>query len=191
MTLLSHITLEERTNYRLGIDELRRLPSARTFFQGKLSETISSLQEIKRRFSWVFTLLSRLPDTQMNRESALLMKDQQENELNAAEMQQKKWKRLLYIPRPDMNGDASLQEQIFKAKLIPIETLFVPEKAKESESNIICLCPFHSENTPSFTIFKKTNRWYCFGGCACGGDAIDFYITLNKTTFIKAVKEME
>ncbi len=37
------------------------------------------------------------------------------------------------------------------------------------------LCPFHSENTPSFSIYQKNGRWRfkCFG-CGAAGDAFDF-----------------
>ncbi len=37
------------------------------------------------------------------------------------------------------------------------------------------LCPFHAENTPSFSIYQKNRRWRfkCFG-CGVAGDAFDF-----------------
>jgi len=37
------------------------------------------------------------------------------------------------------------------------------------------LCPFHAENTPSFSIYQKSGRWRfkCFG-CGVSGDAFDF-----------------
>lgn len=34
-------------------------------------------------------------------------------------------------------------------------------------------CPFHSEKTPSFTIYPKTNTFHCFG-CGISGDTIEF-----------------
>ena len=34
-------------------------------------------------------------------------------------------------------------------------------------------CPFHDDNTPSFSIFENGTRWKCFAGCG-GGDAIEF-----------------
>jgi len=37
-----------------------------------------------------------------------------------------------------------------------------------------CLCPFHSEKTPSLTIYPHTNSWYCFGKCTSGGNQVDF-----------------
>jgi hypothetical protein len=35
------------------------------------------------------------------------------------------------------------------------------------------VCPFHKEDTASFTIYPATNTWYCFG-CNVGGSVIDF-----------------
>lgn len=36
-----------------------------------------------------------------------------------------------------------------------------------------CLCPFHSENTPSFYINERNGLWNCFG-CGKGGDFLTF-----------------
>ncbi|HAP79103.1 MAG TPA: DNA primase, partial [Ruminococcus sp.] len=37
--------------------------------------------------------------------------------------------------------------------------------------NYVCACPFHSEKTPSCTVFTDTQSFYCFG-CGAGGDVI-------------------
>ena len=44
---------------------------------------------------------------------------------------------------------------------------------KRAGSNLKGLCPFHSEKTPSFTVYPADNSFYCFG-CGAGGDAISF-----------------
>lgn len=44
---------------------------------------------------------------------------------------------------------------------------------KRSGSNYVGLCPFHSEKTPSFTVFPSDGSFYCFG-CGAGGDVISF-----------------
>ena len=44
---------------------------------------------------------------------------------------------------------------------------------KRAGSNLKGLCPFHSEKTPSFTVYPQDNSFYCFG-CGAGGDAITF-----------------
>lgn len=36
-------------------------------------------------------------------------------------------------------------------------------------------CPFHSENTPSFSYSREHEKWRCFGACHCGGDVIDLH----------------
>jgi DNA primase len=49
------------------------------------------------------------------------------------------------------------------------------------------LCPFHSEKTPSFTVFKKTNSFKCFG-CGASGSIIDFSMKINSLEFMDAAK---
>ena len=44
---------------------------------------------------------------------------------------------------------------------------------KRAGSNYQGLCPFHSEKTPSFTVFPGTETFHCFG-CGAGGDVISF-----------------
>lgn len=44
---------------------------------------------------------------------------------------------------------------------------------KRAGSNLKGLCPFHSEKTPSFTVYPADNSFYCFG-CGAGGDPITF-----------------
>ena len=43
------------------------------------------------------------------------------------------------------------------------------------------LCPFHSEKSPSFTVYPRTASFYCFG-CGIGGDAV---------TFIKQIEHLD
>lgn len=53
--------------------------------------------------------------------------------------------------------------------------------------NYICSCPFHSEKTPSCTIFNDTQSFYCFG-CGAGGDVITFIMKIENLDFTEAVK---
>ena len=39
--------------------------------------------------------------------------------------------------------------------------------------NLVGLCPFHNEKTPSFTVYPENGSFYCFG-CGVGGDVITF-----------------
>ena len=58
---------------------------------------------------------------------------------------------------------------------------------KRVGSNMHGLCPFHSEKTPSFTVFSKTNSFYCFG-CGSGGDAITFVMKAENLDYPSAVE---
>lgn len=50
-------------------------------------------------------------------------------------------------------------------------------------------CPFHSEKTPSFVVFEKTQSYKCFG-CGEGGNAISFLMKKKGLSFYEAVKEL-
>lgn len=53
--------------------------------------------------------------------------------------------------------------------------------------NPTCLCPFHTEKTPSFTIYPETWSYYCFG-CGSGGDAIRFVRNIENLDYTEAVR---
>ncbi len=46
-------------------------------------------------------------------------------------------------------------------------------KLQRAGNEFKACCPFHSEKSPSFTIFAGGERFYCFG-CAASGDVLDF-----------------
>ena len=58
---------------------------------------------------------------------------------------------------------------------------------KRSSRNMVGLCPFHSEKSPSFTVFSDTQSYYCFG-CGAGGDVITFIKGVENLEYIEAVK---
>lgn len=51
-----------------------------------------------------------------------------------------------------------------------------------------CLCPFHSENTPSFMYDRKLHRCMCFG-CGKKVDLLDAYMA-NGMTYVDAVQKL-
>jgi len=53
--------------------------------------------------------------------------------------------------------------------------------------NFVCSCPFHSEKTPSCTVYPDTQSFYCFG-CAAGGDVITFIRKIENLEYIEAIK---
>ncbi len=58
---------------------------------------------------------------------------------------------------------------------------------KRAGSNFNGLCPFHSEKTPSFTVFRASKSFYCFG-CGAGGDVITFIMKSENLTYVQAVE---
>lgn len=63
----------------------------------------------------------------------------------------------------------------------------VPLKAKGKDH--IGLCPFHQEKTPSFTVNRNKQFYYCFG-CGAGGSAINFVMNYQGLDFVTAVEEL-
>ncbi len=52
------------------------------------------------------------------------------------------------------------------------------------------LCPFHEDHEPSFTVYERTNSWYCFG-CNRSGDIISFIEEKEGLDFTGAVRKIE
>lgn len=58
---------------------------------------------------------------------------------------------------------------------------------KPAGSNLVGLCPFHSEKTPSFTVSKSKQIFYCFG-CGAGGDVITFIMRAENLDYVSALE---
>lgn len=58
---------------------------------------------------------------------------------------------------------------------------------RTSGSNRFGLCPFHSEKTPSFSVNRDKQIFYCFG-CHKGGDVINFIMSIENLSFPEAVE---
>lgn len=56
---------------------------------------------------------------------------------------------------------------------------------KRAGSNHNGLCPFHSEKSPSFTVFD--DHFYCFG-CGAGGDVITFVMKAENLDYVGALE---
>ena len=52
--------------------------------------------------------------------------------------------------------------------------------------NYVCSCPFHSEKTPSCTVYNDSQSFYCFG-CGAGGDVITFIMKIENLDFREAI----
>ena len=69
-----------------------------------------------------------------------------------------------------------------------IETVMAPYVSlKRRGKNLVGLCPFHNEKTPSFTVYPENGSFYCFG-CGVGGDVFSFVKLIENLDYIEAVK---
>lgn len=58
---------------------------------------------------------------------------------------------------------------------------------KRRGKNLLGLCPFHSEKSPSFTVYPENDSFYCFG-CNAGGDVITFVSRAENLDYMEAVR---
>ena len=77
------------------------------------------------------------------------------------------------------------EEDVLRAKAYPIDDL-IEVTRRDGFVN----CSFHGEKTPSMKVYKKENRWWCYGACASGGDTIDYVMRSEGLDFVEAVKRL-
>ena len=77
-----------------------------------------------------------------------------------------------------------IEEIKFRCDIVDVISGYV--QLKRAGSNYAGLCPFHSERTPSFTVFPSTRNFYCFG-CGAGGDVITFIMKRENVDYMTAV----
>jgi DNA primase len=58
---------------------------------------------------------------------------------------------------------------------------------KRRGSNMIGLCPFHNEKTPSFNVSPSKGIFKCFG-CGQAGDSLKFVMELEKLSYPEAIR---
>ena len=55
---------------------------------------------------------------------------------------------------------------------------------KRHGADLVGLCPFHDDKTPSLVITPKTNLWHCLGACQAGGSVIDWVMKVEGVSAI-------
>lgn len=60
---------------------------------------------------------------------------------------------------------------------------------KRQGRNSVCLCPFHSEKSPSCVVYHDAAdpHFFCFG-CGAGGDVITFIMKIENLDYVEAIK---
>jgi len=60
-------------------------------------------------------------------------------------------------------------------------------KLKRHGKDLIGLCPFHNDTSPSLVITPSQNLWHCLGACSTGGTVIDWVMKRDNISFRHAV----
>jgi len=62
-------------------------------------------------------------------------------------------------------------------------------KLRKAGANLMGLCPFHQEKTPSFAVHPSKQIFHCFG-CGVGGDVFKFVMLVDNLTFPEALERV-
>ena len=81
--------------------------------------------------------------------------------------------------------DSFLQELKARSDIADIVSHYVT--LKRSGKNLVGLCPFHSEKSPSFNVSPEQGFFYCFG-CGAGGDVITFVEKIENLDYMESVR---
>ena len=83
--------------------------------------------------------------------------------------------------------DDVIEEVREKNDIVDIISQYVSLKKKGS--SYFGLCPFHNEKSPSFSVSREKQMYYCFG-CGQGGNVYTFLMEYNRLSFVEALKEL-
>lgn len=81
------------------------------------------------------------------------------------------------------------QSDIERANRDIVEVIRRHLPIKKTGKNWSACCPFHQENSASFTVSEEKQMFYCFG-CGAGGDAVDFVVKYLGVSFRQAVESI-
>nr|WP_274380958.1 DNA primase [Desulforadius tongensis] len=86
-----------------------------------------------------------------------------------------------YIP------DEVAEEVLQKSDIVQVVSEYV--LLKRSGKNYFGLCPFHQEDTPSFSVAPDKQIFYCFG-CHAGGNVFKFLMLKEGLSYPEAVRRL-
>ena len=84
-----------------------------------------------------------------------------------------------------MISRSTVQQVIDTADVVDVVGNFV--SLKKRGANLLGLCPFHNEKTPSFTVSPSKGIYKCFG-CGQAGNSVKFIQEHEKLSFPEAIK---
>lgn len=87
-----------------------------------------------------------------------------------------------------MRYDENLTEEIRERNDI-VDVISSYVSLKKRGADYFGLCPFHNEKTPSFSVSRNKQMFYCFG-CHKGGNVYTFLMEYNRMSFLEAMEEL-
>lgn len=82
-------------------------------------------------------------------------------------------------------SDEIVEEVRLKNDIVDVISGYV--KLQKKGSSYFGLCPFHNEKSPSFSVSRDKQMYYCFG-CGAGGNVFTFIMEYENYSFIEAFK---
>lgn len=86
-----------------------------------------------------------------------------------------------------MIPDSFIQELLARVDVVDVVGRYV--QLRKGGANLIGLCPFHNEKSPSFTVSPSKQFYHCFG-CGAHGSAISFLMAHTGANFPEAVRSL-
>ncbi len=83
--------------------------------------------------------------------------------------------------------ESFIEELMNRIDIIDVIEPRIPLKRAGSEYK--ACCPFHQENTPSFTVSTRKQFYHCFG-CGAHGTAVGFMMEYDGLEFVDAIEEL-
>lgn len=86
-----------------------------------------------------------------------------------------------------MIPESFIQELLARVDIVDVVGRYV--QLRKGGANLLGLCPFHNEKSPSFTVSPSKQFYHCFG-CGAHGTAISFLIEHTGASFPEAVRSL-
>lgn len=81
--------------------------------------------------------------------------------------------------------DELVEEVRAKNDIVDVISGYV--RLQKKGSSYFGLCPFHNEKSPSFSVSRQKQMYYCFG-CGAGGNVFTFLMEYENYSFLEALK---
>ena len=82
-------------------------------------------------------------------------------------------------------SDELIEEIRSKNDIVDVISGYV--RLQKKGSSYFGLCPFHNEKSPSFSVSRQKQMFYCFG-CGAGGNVFTFLMEYENFSFLEALK---